>query len=406
LAALPRPGYLDWRLGCYEKSNYSNRQKTFPAEYHRLWEDCWLLFTPQTFSSSIYRKQVRRNCVGREYERKRNVEELRKVSEMGTEKKDVKMDKSREDKIVDLLAKHREIIWKLLQLGGPKKVLFNEMIWNLIYICLYILYTLYCAVGMCFFIAGAFIEYGNDYIKKEIIPEYARKENDIWKQEAYYRRSIKTVAVMSGYIGSYVVIFGSLCSIVGILGIIGLARRVHCFMLFGAIANFLFLIFWFSVSLILSLGEVGITEILAYFFSRAITSHYIFDNENTDKSGFTLAWDEIQGSLKCCASDEYTEFRHTINKVGNYSVPASCCVSPKNRDCWLQPNASNSYIGTPCKTAIWEMVDPYVEMVSVISSYIETMVLSLFWLSSMVILKLVLIWRYKIRLLNEANKKA
>ncbi|KAL3321049.1 hypothetical protein Ciccas_000251 [Cichlidogyrus casuarinus] len=305
-----------------------------------------------------------------------------------------------------MTGKQRDVIRELMKLKGPKKVLFNQMTWKLIHVALYILYSIYSVMGFAFLVSGILIEYGEEYVEKEIIPEYARLESTAEEQEKYYQNAVKIIAIMQGYIGPYILAFGTQCSLIGIIGIIGQAKAVYCFMVYGAVANLIFLMFWYAISLVLGLGEVGISEILAYFFSQAVYTDYIFDNDHRVVTGFTLAWDEIQSKLECCGAIVYTDYKTIEHKIGNYTVPSSCCRNASDRHCWTSPNNENSFIAFPCKIAFWDVLQPYTKLANIITDYIHTLVFMLFWFSWVCILKIVLIWRYKIRCLNEAFKKA
>ena len=106
--------------------------------------------------------------------------------------------------------------------------------------------------------------------------------------------------------------------------------------------NILLLTCYTIVLLLVTAVELGLV-IMAYSYRAQIDNSLRVDFQKTlnqysitGYEGVTNALDNIQQEFKCCGNDGYKDWVDTRwwnEHDGNYSVPTSCCIIPRMRNC-------------------------------------------------------------------------
>ena len=111
----------------------------------------------------------------------------------------------------------------------------------------------------------------------------------------------------------------------------------------GSRKNSILLLTCYTIVLLLVTAiELGLV-IMAYSYRAQIDNSLRVDFQKTlnqysitGNEGITNALDNIQQEFKCCGNDGYQDWVDTKwwqQHGGNYSVPTSCCIIPRMRNC-------------------------------------------------------------------------
>ncbi|XP_038052470.1 CD151 antigen-like [Patiria miniata] len=144
-------------------------------------------------------------------------------------------------------------------------------------------------------------------------------------------------------IATYVLIItGGVIIIIAALGCFGAQQEQKCCLLI-----------YFTLLVILCIGEL-VVGIYVYIYREYVNTELerclngtLVDNYGMkDQEGFSLAYDNLQRTFRCCGAAGYADYQLTTWKIsgeaGNLSSPDSCCKSESGY-CAVRDHPSNIY---------------------------------------------------------------
>ncbi|THD20187.1 Tetraspanin [Fasciola hepatica] len=222
---------------------------------------------------------------------------------------------------------------------------------------------LFVPIALALLIIGALLQWNQQMLVDRIVPSVVGDIDNENLREAADEVVSELLRFFASY-GLFVFLCGLFLFILAFCGICGVCCKNK--ILLGIYASLLLVIFLALLVLTIVFGtrtamfKNEVQEVIRKF----IVNSYVMDNEKPPNAGLTTFINRMQQKHHCCGSYNYEDYHENRSfKNQNYMIPASCCKSIDDRECWRAPTNQNSYKNNGCFEFVWSLVNSYYEII-------------------------------------------